>query len=71
MAIKTTLAQLEEVQAAISKVMGGQDVVIAGNRMTRANLKELTERETLLLARYKSEQGTGGIHFSTGLMRRD
>lgn len=70
MALKTTLEQLEEVQAAISAVMSGQDVTIDGKRLSRANLKELTDRETTLLARYRSEQGTGGPVLSRGLKGR-
>jgi len=57
MAIKTTLEQLEEVQAAISKVMGGQAYSIAGRSLTRADLKFLSEREGILLARYNAESG--------------
>jgi len=55
-ALKTTLEQLEEVQAAISAVMTGQAYSIAGRALTRADLKALTERESLLLARYEQEQ---------------
>lgn len=70
MAVKTTLEQLEEVQAAISKVMAGQDVTINGNRMVRANLDFLTKRETMLLQRYKAEQGSGPA-INIGIPRRD
>jgi hypothetical protein len=70
MAIKTTLEQLEEVQAAITKVMNGQVVDIDGKRLTRANLKELSDREATLLARYKAETGTGGPVFNRGLIDR-
>lgn len=61
MAVKTTLAQLEEVQAAITKVMGGQAVNIDGISITRSNLSLLNEREELLLARYKREQGSSSM----------
>lgn len=65
MALKTTLEQLEEVQAAISAVMSGQAYSIAGRSVTRANLAELTKREETLLDRYRSEtnaaSGSGGI----------
>jgi hypothetical protein len=71
MAIKTTLEQLEEVQAAITKVMAGQTVEIDGKRITRANLKELSDREATLLARYKAETGTGGIAINIGIPKRD
>ena len=71
MAIKTTLEQLEEVQAAITKVMAGQTVEIDGKRITRANLADLQTREDKLLARYKSETGTGGIAINIGIPKRD
>ncbi len=70
MAIKTTLEQLEEVQAAISAVMTGQSYSIAGRSLTRADLGALEDREEKLLARYKSEQGTGGLAFNVGIPRR-
>jgi hypothetical protein len=60
MALKTTLEQLEEVQTAITAVMSGQDVTIGDKRLSRADLNALSVREEKLLARYKSEQGTGG-----------
>lgn len=71
MALKTTLEQLEELQAAITKVIAGQEVTIDGMRITRANLKDMTDRETMLLARYKNERGTGGMTINVGIPRRD
>jgi len=72
MAIKTTTEQLEEVQAAITKVMSGQDFTFSnGSRVSRADLDALTKRETMLLARYKGETGTGGMAVNTGIIRRD
>lgn len=66
MALKTTLAQLEEVQTAISAVMSGQAYSISGRALTRADLAALTEREATLLARYKREQRGGiGVKFAT------
>lgn len=61
MAIKTTLEQLEEVQAAISAVMTGQQYAIGGRSLTRADLRALTEREDSLLQRYTIEQRNGGL----------
>lgn len=56
MALKTTLAQLEEVQTAITTIMNvGQSYTIDGQTFTRANLDKLTERESMLLARYNVE----------------
>jgi len=71
MALKTTLEQLEEVQAAISAVMNNQSYQMNGASVTKANLAELTDREETLLARYKREQGTGGPAINIGIPRRD
>lgn len=70
MAIKTTIVQLEEVQACITKVMSGQDASIDGKRLKYADLNMLTAREDTLLRRYKSEQGTGGMALNVGMVRR-
>jgi len=71
MALKTTLEQIEEVQAAITKVMSGQDVTMGGKSLKYADLRMLHEREDLLLQRYKREQGTGGMAVNVGVLRRD
>lgn len=70
MAIKTTLEQLEEVQAAITAVMAGQSYSIGGRSVTKVNMKWLSEREETLLQRYKREQGTGGPAINIGIMQR-
>lgn len=70
MALKTTLEQLEEVQAAISAVMHSQAYSQDGRSLTRADLPALQEREKMLLSRYKAEQGTGGPAFNVGIPRR-
>jgi len=58
MAIKTTEAQLEEVQAAITAVLtGNQSYTLDGRTVSRANLDALQRREEQLLRRYNSEQG--------------
>lgn len=51
MALQTLGQQLEEVQSAISAVMAGQSYSIAGRQVQKANLNELTMRETTLLDR--------------------
>jgi len=71
MAIKTTLEQLEEVQAAITKVMSGQSGSWGGKMITMADLAALSSREKYLLERYQIEQGTGGPRINRGIMRRD
>ena len=55
MALKTTLAQIEEVQDAITAVLNNQSYSLDGRSVTRANLQALTEREEILLARYNRE----------------
>ncbi len=69
MAVKTTLVQLEEVQAAITKVMSGQSSAWDGKQLTLADLASLTQRETMLLDRYNSEQG-GGLTRNRGRVNR-
>ena len=71
MAIKTTLEQIEEIQAAITAVMSGQDVTMPdGKRWTMADLRALESREEKLLARYRRENG-GGLTINHGIPRRD
>jgi hypothetical protein len=71
MAVKTTLEQLEEVQAAISKVMNAQSGSIGDKALQRARLDLLTAREEMLLKRYNAESGTGGVPaFNTAIPKR-
>lgn len=70
MAVKTTLEQLEEVQATISSVMDGQDVSKGGKRLVMADLDALSRREQMLLARYRQESGRG-LTSVTGIIKRD
>ena len=58
MAIKTTLEQIEEVQAAITKVLNSQSYTIGDASVQRAKLAALTAREDMLLAKYEKENGT-------------
>lgn len=70
MAIKTNLEQLEEVQTAISLVMTGQQVNVAGKNLTLADLEALSRREEILLRRYEAESVTGGPSINSGISRR-
>ena len=71
MAIKTTLAQIEEVQAAITKILeGGQDVMNSDKRVLYARLESLQKREEYLLNRYNAEQGEGALVRNSGMVRR-
>ena len=55
MALKTTTEQLEEVQAAITAVMGGQSYSIDGVTFLRPMLSQLQTREEYLRKRYNQE----------------
>lgn len=70
MAVLTTIAQLEQVQAAITAVMSGQSYSVGDVSFTRANLSDLQARETALLERYAMEQRGGRRirpNFSNGI----
>jgi hypothetical protein len=58
MAIKTTLAQIEEVQAAITKTLNMISYTIGDTSVQRASLKHLREYEKELKAEYNKEQGS-------------
>lgn len=60
MAIMTTIEQLEEVQAAISRCLVAQQVGSANNSLMRARLDFLQQREAVLLRRYQEEQASAG-----------
>ena len=57
MAIKTTLEQIEEVQASITKTLNTQSYTIGDASVLRARLKDLREYEKDLLDRYANETG--------------
>jgi hypothetical protein len=59
MAVKTTLEQLEEVQAAITKVMTSQELSGPDSHIVRPKLADLLEAQKVLKAQYEAEQGTG------------
>lgn len=59
MAIKTTLEQLEDVQAAIQNALQAQSVGIGDKTLMRARLDFLQKREDVLLRRYREEMGGG------------
>jgi len=56
--LKTTLEQLEEVQAAISAALTNQSYRLGSRVVTRADLEWLHKREEALLARYRAEQNS-------------
>ena len=71
MAVKSTLEQLEEVQAAITKILtGGQDVMNSDKRVLYARLDALQKREVYLLNRYNAERGEGSLVRNSGVIRR-
>lgn len=60
MPIKTTLEQIEEVQTAISDILlTGQFMGKDGKQLNKANLQNLNDRETMLLARHRQEERGG------------
>lgn len=69
MAIKTTRQQLEEVQAAIEKVLASQEMSSGSDRVVRARLDVLYKREDQLLQRLKAETGESRPGINTGLIR--
>lgn len=72
MAIKTTLEQLEAVQAAIALCEAGQEGSVNGKRYRMADLAVLYMREERLLARHHREQaGSAGPASTYGIPRRD
>lgn len=70
MAIKTTLEQLEEVQAAITKALDALSLGVGDKLLTRQKIDALTVREEILLKRYRAESGTGGFSVNSGIVRR-
>jgi len=70
MALKTTLEQLESVQAAIASSENALETSKGDKRLVRQRLETLYAREEKLLARYNNEQNTGGIAFNVGVPGR-
>ena len=72
MAVKTTLEQLEEVQAAITEVMTSQELRAGGasGSIRRPELSVLLAERRRLYEQYRTEQGTGGIAMNVGTLRR-
>ena len=71
MAIKTPLEKVEEVQAAITRVLGGQRVTIGNKTFVEADLEVLQKMEREYLREYRASQGVGGIAITVGTPRRD
>lgn len=64
MALKTTLEQLESVQAAIEDAEIALSTGKGDKSLTRQRISDLYEREEKLLAKYQAEQNTGGPAFN-------
>jgi len=66
MALKSTLEQLENVQAAIEKIESGAQSYMMGDvRVTKSDLATLYKREANLLAKYnRSRRNTGRIRIN-------
>ncbi len=69
MALPTTQEELEEVKAAISKIVtGAQGYAIGNRRVDRAQLATLQKRETLLETKLRREN-SGGINVKRAVPR--
>lgn len=68
MATASYQTQLEEVQAAISRVLQSQEYQVAGRSQKRALLSELTDREKFLRTMVNRETA-GGIKFRRGVFK--
>ena len=69
MALRTYAEQLEEVQDAISAILTkGQSYSIEGRTYTRANLKDLQDREAYLRPLVERES-RGGLRVRLGVPR--
>ena len=68
MAIKTTRQQLEEVQAAIERVLQSQEMGYDMDRVKRPDLATLYKREDALMKRLASEEGKP-FAINTGILR--
>ena len=68
MAIKTTRQQLEEVQAAIERVLQSQEMGYDMDRVKRPDLATLYKREDELTKRLASEEGRP-FAINTGILR--
>ncbi len=67
MAVKTTLEQLESVQAAIEKIeLKGQAWSASGLSLSRADLGSLYAREERLIAKLARETRGGGVRIRGG-----
>ena len=66
---KTNAEMLDEVQAAISAVLRNQSYTIDGRSLTRANLRDLQEREEILLRRVSRDANGGGLRIRRGVPR--
>lgn len=69
MPIKSTQQQLEEVQAAISRVLASQEMGSGSDRVRRPELATLYRREDELIRRLEAETGKRRPAINTGLIR--
>lgn len=70
MAIKTTLALIEEVETAISEVLKAQQMGMGDKLLLKARLKDLYEIRKDLLGQYRAENNSGGLAINTGILNR-
>ena len=70
MAIKTTLALIEEVETAISAALKAQQMGMGDKLLLKARLKDLYEIRKDLLGQYRAENNSGGLSINTGILNR-
>lgn len=71
MAIKSTIQQIEDIQAAIEQALASQEMGGGGDRIRRPDIDALFRQEARLLARYETETGKRRPAFNTGILRYD
>jgi hypothetical protein len=71
MALKTTVALIEEVETAISETLKAQQMGMGDKLLLKARLRDLYEIRRDLLSQYRAEQNSGGMAINTGIVHRD
>lgn len=68
---KTNAQLLDEVEAAISRALLGQDVALGGKRYRQAEIDQLFAIRDRLAAAVAREESGGGLAVNFGMLRRD
>lgn len=70
MALMTTLERLEELETAMSLCLKAQSSGFGDKTHFMARYRDLTAEYNALRKQYAVEQGTGGIAFNTGIVKK-